>query len=232
MPFLCIVPVNFLNAPNTMLITSIITFIISFISVNLIRRYLHQHLIDIPNDRSSHKVPTPRGGGLGFIIAFAIGLTTYNILSPAPSTAISTGLWLSLMPLVVISLLDDWKSLRATLRYAVQLSVSTLIVVQTGPFPQPWLQPFSNFGHILAISLTIIGITALINFYNFMDGLDGLVAGVSLIQISLSPGTGHPPKSSWAMQAAPSLVQPLRSFCSNLPPVPPYLGVILPSRSP
>jgi Fuc2NAc and GlcNAc transferase len=168
-----------------MLIVSSIAFLISFIAVNLIRRYLRQHFIDIPNDRSSHKFPTPRGGGLGFIIAFTSGLIIQQLCFPLPSSSISLALWLSLLPLIAISLLDDWKSLRATIRYTVHLSVSTLIALQTGPFPQPWLQPMGTLGYILAIIFTILGITAFINFYNFMDGLDGLVAGVSLIQLSL-----------------------------------------------
>jgi Fuc2NAc and GlcNAc transferase len=158
----------------------IVAFLLSLIVVNLIRKYLKRHLIDIPNDRSSHNQPTPRGGGLGFIIAFAICL----VLNQSHfGGTIGPNLWLSMLPLVCISLLDDWKSLRASIRYPVQLIVSTLIVLQTGAFPQPWLYPLGIPGSNLATVLTVIGITALINFYNFMDGLDGLVAGVSFVQI-------------------------------------------------
>jgi UDP-N-acetylmuramyl pentapeptide phosphotransferase/UDP-N-acetylglucosamine-1-phosphate transferase len=141
-------------------------------------------LIDIPNHRSSHKQPTPRGGGLGFIIAFIIGLIIYQIASNQSDIVISNGVWLSLIPLVCIGILDDWRNLPASIRYIVQLSVSGLIVLQTGAFPQPWLDYLGPLGAIIAVGLTIVGITAMINFYNFMDGLDGLVAGVSLVQFS------------------------------------------------
>jgi Fuc2NAc and GlcNAc transferase len=172
---------------------SIIAFLLSLIIVNLIRRYLKNQFIDIPNDRSSHKQPTPRGGGLGFIIAFAICLITNPDILTNSNSTIAYSIWLSLIPLIGISLLDDWKSLRAGIRYPVQLFVSTLIVLQTGPFPQPWLHALGSSGDVLAALLTIVGITAFINFYNFMDGLDGLVAGVSLIQISFCAIVMHQP---------------------------------------
>jgi Fuc2NAc and GlcNAc transferase len=167
-----------------MLILTVTAFLLSLITVNLIRRHLRRHLIDIPNDRSSHKTPTPRGGGLGFIIVFAICLIVSQLMPDKFGMTIAPQLWISLLPLIFISLLDDWKTLSASIRYPVQLFVSVLIVLQTGAFPQPWFQQFGIPGDILAIVLTIIGITALINFYNFMDGLDGLVAGVSLVQVS------------------------------------------------
>lgn len=152
----------------------------SSLCVGIVRQYLRQHLIDVPNERSSHKVPTPRGGGLGFIIASIAGLMTYEIFA---QSTFSISLWLSLLPLIIIGLLDDWKSLKATSRYAAQLLVSSLLVWQVGAFPQPWLMSSGLLGNILAIVITTIGITALINFYNFMDGLDGLLAGVSFIQL-------------------------------------------------
>jgi Fuc2NAc and GlcNAc transferase len=176
-----------------MLILTITAFLLSLITVNLIRRHLRRHLIDIPNDRSSHTIPTPRGGGLGFIIAFAVGLIVSYAIPGVSHGTISPQLWVSLIPLVMISLLDDWKTLRASVRYPVQLFVSIAIVWQTGPFPQPWLNQWGLPGDMLAIGLTIIGITALINFYNFMDGLDGLVAGVSLVQVSFCAIVLHQP---------------------------------------
>jgi UDP-N-acetylmuramyl pentapeptide phosphotransferase/UDP-N-acetylglucosamine-1-phosphate transferase len=114
-----------------------------------------------------------------------MGLIVYQIASDDQSdVVISNGVWMSLIPLVFIGILDDWKSLPAIIRYIVQLSVSGLIVLQTGAFPQPWLSDLGELGVIVAVGLTIIGVTAMINFYNFMDGLDGLVAGVSLVQFS------------------------------------------------
>jgi UDP-N-acetylmuramyl pentapeptide phosphotransferase/UDP-N-acetylglucosamine-1-phosphate transferase len=54
------------------LILLIASLIVSFLTVVQIKQRFSQHLLDIPNDRSSHTQPTPRGGGLGFIVAFAV----------------------------------------------------------------------------------------------------------------------------------------------------------------
>jgi Fuc2NAc and GlcNAc transferase len=171
-----------------LIVLSLLTFGLSLIAVNDVRQRFRRQFLDIPNHRSSHQQPTPRGGGLGFIFAAIVGLIAYHLLLnqrwlPGNHSALPIGLWLSLLPLIVISLIDDWKSLKASIRYTVQLGVATGIVAQAGVFPQPWLQPLGSIGMIIAFSLTVIGLTALINFYNFMDGLDGLVAGVSCVQL-------------------------------------------------
>jgi Fuc2NAc and GlcNAc transferase len=56
---------------NTLLLSSI-SFSIGLLVTGAIERFFSSQLLDIPNDRSSHTQPTPRGGGLGFIVAFAI----------------------------------------------------------------------------------------------------------------------------------------------------------------
>lgn len=161
----------------------LLAFATSLAAVNLIKTSFHQQLIDIPNERSSHSQPIPRGGGLGFILAFA-GALLFNQSAPTESVAgiIPTNLWLSLLPLVAIGLLDDRISLPAQVRYGIQLLVSAAVVFQCGAFPQPWLESYGSWGMGIAILASVIGMTALINFYNFMDGLDGLVAGVTAVQ--------------------------------------------------
>lgn len=161
-----------------------LTFTLSLLSVNLIRKYLQNQLLDIPNERSSHTRPTPRGGGLGFIIAFAIAFPIAQLVTPNLTSGISLLLWLALIPLVAIGILDDWRSLPSWIRYLVQLGVAATVVYNCAPFPIPGLDKLGVPGIWLTTGLTVIGLTALINFYNFMDGMDGLVAGVSMVQLS------------------------------------------------
>ena len=165
----------------TYLILSIASLIISLLSVGYIRKYFSRQLLDIPNERSSHEVPTPRGGGMGFIVAFAITSAIAAILGKALFPLLP--LWFVLLPLAVIGILDDRFEQRASIRYLVQLSSAIIAVACFGSFPQPWLESLGITGQIIAIVLTIIGMTALINFYNFTDGLDGLVAGCSAVEI-------------------------------------------------
>jgi UDP-N-acetylmuramyl pentapeptide phosphotransferase/UDP-N-acetylglucosamine-1-phosphate transferase len=163
-----------------------LTLIISLALVYLVKTKLQNVLVDIPNDRSSHTQPTPRGGGLGFIIAFALTSWLSCLLPDSqPNTPIDLAwLWGILTPLAVVGLADDRWNLPSTWRYLVQLLTATIAVIHYSPFPQPWLESLGSFGFILAIALTIIGMTAIVNFYNFMDGLDGLVGGVAAIQIA------------------------------------------------
>jgi Fuc2NAc and GlcNAc transferase len=162
-------------------ILSLSSFLISLLTVSLIKQRFSAQLLDIPNDRSSHTIPTPRGGGLGFVIAFALtSALAFWLLSPSFPLI---SLWLTLIPLAAIGIIDDRQGVPASGRYLVQFAVSGLAVFSLGAFPQPWLLEFGVFGQILAIAITVIGMTAMINFYNFMDGLDGLVAGCSAVQI-------------------------------------------------
>ena len=161
----------------------IASFLLSLLLVFLIIQNFSKQLLDIPNERSSHVRPTPRGGGLGFVITFIIGILVVTLLpiSPVKSDPL---LPLILLPLAIIGFLDDRYNLPSIVRYGVQLGVAIFAIIRYGIFPQPWLTNFGIIGIIFATILTLIGFTALINFYNFMDGLDGLVAGVSVVQLS------------------------------------------------
>ncbi|MBU6185494.1 MAG: glycosyltransferase family 4 protein [Cyanobacteria bacterium REEB444] len=164
---------------------SLVSFSVSYGLVGFLRQFWQHHFLDLPNERSSHSLPTPRHGGLGFILSFVltlgiVSLFDSTVLVPFPST-----LWLSLVPLIAIGLMDDFLEVPALVRYLVQLLSASLIVMQCGVFPQPWLEPLGTpASAFLGVGMTVIGITALINFYNFMDGMDGLVGSVTAIQLT------------------------------------------------
>lgn len=169
-----------------LILYALLSFVLSFGLVALIQSRLRKHLLDIPNHRSAHHTPVPRGGGLGFIVAFTVSSAIFLFTNPSAlpplqmsSLVLAGGL---LVPLIAVGILDDYRGLPARLRYLVQLMVATVSTLIFGVFPQPWLTHQGFAGAMLALVLTVIGMTALINFYNFMDGLDGLVAGVAAIQ--------------------------------------------------
>lgn len=156
----------------------------SLVLVGGLRYWLYNRWMDIPNERSSHTSPTPRGGGLGFIVGFAIAGLVANQVAPSLLVAMQPGIWWSLVPLVAIGLIDDWRTVPAGIRYVVQLSVALAVVSMCGGLPVPGMAVLGEAGDWLAFALNVIGVTALINVYNFMDGLDGLVAGVTAVQLS------------------------------------------------
>ena len=129
---------------------------------------LRQRLLDQPNARSSHQRPTPRGGGVAFVIVGS-GLTA--LLGEGRQALVP----LICCPLALVGLLDDRLNLPAALRYGAQLlTAAALLAVATTPLP-PWSWP-----------LVMIAITAVINFFNFMDGLDGLVASCAAVLLGLA----------------------------------------------
>jgi len=166
---------------------SILSFALSWAGIRVVARRFSDQLIDVPNRRSSHTRPTPRGGGIAFVAAFLMTATLAAILmnEEADGTpSLLEGSILVLLPLWAVGTVDDARGLSVRLRYLVQLISAGLAVFLFGSFPgfdamlgqlgAPWLPPL----------LSVIAITALINFYNFMDGLDGLVGGCCAVQLT------------------------------------------------
>lgn len=154
----------------------------------LIQRF-GQMLLDLPNDRSSHTQPTPRGGGLGFFIAFlctALLAWVGQLLWPSAVEALMPHplqVTAVILPLAIVGLVDDRYSISAKVRYSIQLGAAAIAVSCFGLLPQPWFS-LTPLTAVLLGGFTLIGVTALINFYNFMDGLDGLVASVTAVQLA------------------------------------------------
>lgn len=116
---------------------------------------LRRSLLDQPNGRSSHAQPTPRGGGIAFVVFGSLGALLQSATLP-----------LIALPLALVGLSDDRRDLPAWWRYGVQIATALALLLVIAP---RWLP-------LLLAPLALIAITAVINFTNFMDGLDGLVA--------------------------------------------------------
>ena len=138
--------------------------------VALLLPLLRRGLLDRPNDRSAHRLPTPRGGGLAFVLVGVAG----SLMGPAETSP----LLLLCLPLALVGFLDDRLDLPAGLRYAVQLATALLLVNAARlPLPAGPLGP-------AAIAVLVVAVTAVINFVNFTDGLDGLVAGCMAVMLA------------------------------------------------
>ncbi|TVQ48088.1 MAG: glycosyltransferase family 4 protein [Gloeocapsa sp. DLM2.Bin57] len=168
--------------------------LLAVVIVGIIRNYL---VLDIPNERSSHSQPTPRGGGLGFVIAFAITSGIYSWLGLGNYW----GWWLVLLPLIIVAIIDDYRDLPAIVRYLVQLVTALGAIALFGYVNLPGVSNQGLVASLGGILLTIIAITAMINFVNFMDGLDGLVASCAAIELGWLAIYLHQP-GLWLLVAA------------------------------
>ena len=142
---------------------------LSWALVGWARRYaLRAAIIDFPNERSSHTVPTPRGGGAGLVAAMVlviVGLAGFGRL-PVP-------VLLSLLGTALVAFIgwrDDLSPLGVRTRLAAHtVAAVTLlpIVMVNGPLP-PWM----GWG---AVAWWMFWAVSAVNVVNFMDGIDGLV---------------------------------------------------------
>jgi UDP-N-acetylmuramyl pentapeptide phosphotransferase/UDP-N-acetylglucosamine-1-phosphate transferase len=123
------------------------------------------NIIDKPNNRSSHKAVTIRGGG----IIFTISTIAFFILYQFPYPYFISGLLI----ISLISFLDDILTLSNRLRLGVHLVSVGLLLHQVGTFSLPWYI-------ILTAFIFVIGT---INAYNFMDGINGITGLYSLVTI-------------------------------------------------
>jgi len=124
-------------------------------------------ILDIPIERSSHVAPTPRGGGISFVIAFYLGLTFMQLTGQ-----IERDLFLALLPgigLAIIGIVDDFASLRPFIKLISHFICSGIALYFLGGF-----QIFTDSNQIWVVAIvTLIGIVWFINLFNFMDGSDG-----------------------------------------------------------
>ena len=136
-------------------------------------------LLDAPNERSSHERPKPRGGGVGVVGGLAVGLAiAYGAHAFERATLL---LLLGALVCAAIGLWDDLRVLSVGSRLAAEFAASSLLVLETGPLlrvplPAPLDIPLGIVGFIFPL-LWLVGVT---NFFNFMDGLDGLATGQAI----------------------------------------------------
>ena len=158
---------------------------------------LRRRLLDQPNARSSHTLPTPRGGGIAFA---AVASASSGMAIFTGQGLVAAALPLLAAPLAVVGLLDDRHNLPASWRYGVQLLTAALIL-GFSPLVQRFGFAVASDSLLLlpVVVLLVIAVTAVINFTNFMDGLDGLVAGCMAVAIAALAIVIDAQWSMWAL---------------------------------
>ena len=155
-------------------------FAVSWVLTLCLRRYaLSKSLMDIPNERSAHSVPTPRGGGVAIVVSFLLALPVLAELDLLGTSALY-GLLGSGLLVAMIGFADDHGHIAARWRL-----LGHFIAAAWALF---WLDGFAPielfdttidlgwFGHLLAL----IYLVWMLNLYNFMDGIDGLASAEAI----------------------------------------------------
>ncbi len=152
-------------------------FLVSCWLTSVVRRYaLGRSIVDRPNSRSSHTVPTPRGGGAAIAVSWFLALG-WLVVSGLLDTWVGLALLAGGGVIALIGWLDDRRHLSAGIRAGVHLAAAAWAVWCLGGLPfldaGMGIVPLGWLGGALAV----VGIAWLTNLYNFMDGIDGLAAG-------------------------------------------------------
>ncbi|MBH3415881.1 glycosyltransferase family 4 protein [Pseudomonas putida] len=199
--------------------------VLASLMTGMLRRYaLSRSLLDIPNERSSHTLATPRGGGLSFVITFLVALSVL-------------GGWGYVTPSVLVSLLgagglvalggfmDDHGHIAARWRL-----LGHFIAAGWGLFWIGGLPPITIFGvplsaAWLSIIIGLLYLVWLLNLYNFMDGIDG-IASIEAICVCLGGSllywlTGHAQEAVLPMLLAATVAGFL---VWNFPPARIFMG--------
>src|SRR3990167_10039098 len=157
---------------------------LSWVLTGIARHYALTHnVLDVPNDRSAHTVATPRGGGVAFVFSVLITvpcLMVFGFLTSRGSFAlVSAGAFIA-----TLGFLDDHGHVAISQRLMGHIVAAILALYWMHGFPSlvfySWVLPAG----LLANGFGFLYLIWSINFYNFMDGIDG-IAGAEALSVCL-----------------------------------------------
>jgi Fuc2NAc and GlcNAc transferase len=139
-------------------------------------------VLDVPNARSSHGVPTPRGGGVAIVLVTTAGLIVLAVremVRPDLLWAVGGGG----LAVALVGFADDRRSLSVVTRLAVHFAAALWALAWLGGLP-----PLRVGDHLVSLGWAgylpgALGIVWAVNLFNFMDGIDGLAASEAIFVV-------------------------------------------------
>jgi Fuc2NAc and GlcNAc transferase len=164
----------------TVILVVVVIFVLSFAITGIVRRIATRHnLMDLPNDRSSHAVATPRGGGLGIVVSFTLATGVLWAMDLVPGQ-IWFLLALSGILIAGVGYLDDRYKVKASVRLIVHICAAIIFVSGTGGYPFTELNRWGLGGEWVGPMFSILVLVWGTNLFNFMDGIDGIAGSESV----------------------------------------------------
>lgn len=146
----------------------------------MMRRFaVARQLVDIPNARSSHEVPTPRAGGVSIAVTVLSGLALLwgmGFVSALTLAALAGGA----LPVAAVGYLDDRTHVPARFRLIIHMIACAWVVACAVPLPELIVSQRSLPLAWLGVAIIVFAMAWLVNLYNFMDGIDGLAGAQAL----------------------------------------------------
>jgi len=202
------------------------TAVSSALVTALLRQYaVRSGLIDHPNARSSHSVPTPRGGGLAIVITSLAAAALLCVVQALPwrtFVALAGGG----LAVAVVGFLDDRHALPATVRFGVHIGAALWCLAWLGGMP-----PLRFADHVIQLGWSgyVVGTLAIVwvlNLFNFMDGIDCIAASeaVFITGAGASLGWVAAPFSTLSAAAAAVAAASGGFLLWNWPPAKIFMG--------
>ena len=192
------------------LIECILVFLLSLILIYLVKQYASTlNLIDIPNERSTHTVHTPRGAGIGFFLGVAAILPFFFF------GYFMEHLWtfLAIFMVFAVGVLDDLKETSPNLKFvililgSIMLFFDKIMIDEVGIF----FGVDINLGWF-ALPFTIFAVVGFTNALNLIDGLDGLSATISIIILGGLFTIGYMHNDTIMMMLSAAFISSLLAF--------------------
>ena len=165
--------------PGVAVAVFVVTAVLVDLMIVLASRW---RLVDLPNRRSAHALPTARGGGLAIAGITTLATIAVVLRWPPDTATIVFGACLPSLAIAAVGIIDDMYPLDATLRLAIQVAVAAAMTAVLGPIRTvvfPGL-PALELG-AAAWPITVLWIVGMINAFNFMDGSDGMAATAAVV---------------------------------------------------
>ena len=157
---------------------------LAVVSAVTVRAMITARVMDTPNARSAHAVPTPRGGGVGIVVAFMLGIAV--LYGTATFARIADpyfrGVILAAGAIAVVSFIDDVRNWPFAVKLATQV-LAAWAAIGSGLYISAFRVPYVGAVDVgwLGVPLTLGWILFATNAMNFIDGLNGLAAGTALV---------------------------------------------------
>lgn len=161
------------------LIHFIFSFAFTFLLLKKLIPYLSLSIPAIPNERGMHSLVKASSGGLSFILIYTILIIYQGFYLPLFS-----------LPMAIIGLIDDKYNISRLIRIISQILTLLLLITYLNNDPNTFVHFLTQFGFLGYFLLLLFG-TSIINFVNFMDGIDGLVCGSMIIIFFTLNGDVH-----------------------------------------
>jgi UDP-N-acetylmuramyl pentapeptide phosphotransferase/UDP-N-acetylglucosamine-1-phosphate transferase len=207
--------------PATLAIAAAATFVAAAVGSRLALAIVRRRLLDQPNARSSHRAPTPRGGGIGFVPVILAGIAIAALIEPVTGVV---ALLAGGMAVAAVSFADDIRSLPGLFRFAVQMAaVAAVLAVWPGGPILLW------DGAPVLVDRFAVGFAWLwfINLFNFMDGIDGIAASeAGVVSVGVVAVAAAVPAAA-ALPALPAVIvgaAAIAFLTVNWPPARIFMG--------